>query len=219
MSPLFLRARRWAALAVAVTFSSASLAQVAAPQINARAWILYDYSAQTVLGSLNSAEKVEPASLTKLMTAYLVFSALKAKTISENQNVTVTPKAWKTGGSRMYIEPNRPVTVAELLRGMIIQSGNDASVALAELVSGSEEQFAQRMTAQAKVLGMKNTVFKNATGLPDKDHLTTAEDMALLAAAIFRNITRFTQKRNTNTTTLPSPIATACYGWIRLWMA
>jgi serine-type D-Ala-D-Ala carboxypeptidase (penicillin-binding protein 5/6) len=161
-------------------------AQVPAPQINAKAWVLYDHSAQTTLGSENASQRVEPASLTKLMTAYLVFAALKAKTISEGQAVPVSTRAWKAPGSRMFIEPNKPVTVAELLRGMIIQSGNDASVALAELVAGSEEQFATRMNQQAKALGMKGTNFTNSTGLPDPQHYTTGEDMAVLAAAVIR---------------------------------
>jgi serine-type D-Ala-D-Ala carboxypeptidase (penicillin-binding protein 5/6) len=177
---------RAVALLAALVVSSGSFSQVPAPQINARAWVLYDYSAQTMLGSENAAQRVEPASLTKLMTAYLVFAALKAKTISETQTVPVSVRAWKAPGSRMFIEPQKPVTVGELLRGMIVVSGNDASVALAELVAGSEEQFAVRMNQQAKALGMKGSNFKNSTGLPDSDHYTTGEDMAVLAAALIR---------------------------------
>ena len=163
-----------------------ALAQVPAPQINAKAWVLYDLTAQTTLGGSNAAERVDPASLTKLMTAYIVFAALKAKTITLEQNVPVSPRAWKAIGSRMFIEPNKPVTVAELLRGMIIQSGNDASIALAELIAGSEEAFAQRMNAEAKRLGLGNTSYKNSTGLPDKDHYTSADDLVKLSGALIR---------------------------------
>ncbi len=162
-----------------------------APVINAKAWMLLDISSGQVLASQNPAERIEPASLTKLMTAYLVFSALKAKTVTLEQAVPVSPKAWKMGGSRMFIEPLKPVTVAELLRGMIVQSGNDASVALAELISGSEEAFAAAMNREAKRLGLKNTNFRNATGWPDPEHFTTAADLAVLAAAVIRDFPDF----------------------------
>ncbi len=162
-----------------------------APVINAKAWMLLDLSSGQVLASQNPAERIEPASLTKLMTAYLVFSALKAKTLTLEQTVPVSSKAWKMGGSRMFIEPLRPVTVAELLRGMIVQSGNDASVALAELIAGSEQAFAAAMNREAKRLSMKNTNFRNATGWPDPEHFTTAADLAVLAGAIIRDFPDF----------------------------
>ena len=136
----FTRRARWMGALLLGAIMSVAPAQaqtVAAPQINAKAWALYDVTAHTLLGGERIAERIDPASLTKMMTAYLVFGALKAKTITLEQAVPVSPRAWKAIGSRMFIEPKTPVTVAELLRGMIIQSGNDASIALAELVAGS----------------------------------------------------------------------------------
>ena len=136
--------------------------------------------------SRRTRNAIQPASLTKMMTAYLTYEAIKQKRITPDQVVPVSPRAWKPEGSRMFIEPNRPVTVNELIHGMVIQSGNDACIALAELIAGTEEVFAQMMTQQAQKLGMKNTSFVNSTGLPDPDY-TTAYDMALLAAALIRN--------------------------------
>lgn len=153
--------------------------------------MLLDVSSGQVLASQGPAERIEPASLTKLMTAYLAFAALKAKTLTLEQAVPVSEKAWKMGGSRMFIEPKKPVTVAELLRGMIVQSGNDACIALAELISGSEEAFAAAMNREAKRLGMKNTNFRNSTGWPDPEHYTTAADLGVLAGAIIRDFPDF----------------------------
>ncbi|MEP7084677.1 MAG: D-alanyl-D-alanine carboxypeptidase family protein, partial [Betaproteobacteria bacterium] len=147
-------------------------------------------SGQT-LAEHNSGERREPASLTKLMTAYLAFAALKQKSITLTQVIKVSERAWKAEGSRMFIEPNRPVTVDELLHGMIVQSGNDASVAIAEAVAGSEEAFGQAMTREAQRLGMKNTQFVNATGLSNPQHYSTTADMALLAAAIIRDFPEY----------------------------
>jgi D-alanyl-D-alanine carboxypeptidase (penicillin-binding protein 5/6) len=121
------------------------------------------------------------------MTAYLVFDALKKKAITPEQTVPVSARAWKSGGSRMFIEPRKPVTVDELLRGMIVQSGNDATVALAELVGGSEDVFAQMMNKEAQRLGLKDTQFTNASGWPDAKHYSTARDLAALAAALIRD--------------------------------
>src|SRR5687767_1097925 len=134
--------------------------------IAAKAYVLADYNSGQLLVSHNPQQRVEPASLTKLMTAYLVFNALRQKTLRGDQVVPVSPRASKSEGSRMFIEPNRPVSVDELLRGMIVQSGNDACVALAEIVGGSEGAFAQMMNREAQRLGMKNTNFVNSTGLP-----------------------------------------------------
>jgi serine-type D-Ala-D-Ala carboxypeptidase (penicillin-binding protein 5/6) len=139
----------------------------------------------------NPDARIEPASLTKLMTAYLCFKALRQKSIALNTVVTVSPKAWKAIGSRMFVEPNRPVTVDELLHGMIIQSGNDASIALAERIGTSEEQFAQMMNQQALALGMSNTHFMNATGLPDPQHYSTARDLSKIARAIQHDFPEF----------------------------
>jgi serine-type D-Ala-D-Ala carboxypeptidase (penicillin-binding protein 5/6) len=162
-----------------------------APPIAAKSYLLLDYSSQQVLVSHNPHERMEPASLTKLMTAYLTFRAIRQKTLQPDQVVPVSVRAWKTIGSRMFIEPNRPVTVDELIRGMIVQSGNDACVALAEAIAGSEEVFAQMMNREAQRLGMKNTNFTNSTGLPDPQHYTTAYDLALLASALIRDFPEY----------------------------
>jgi D-alanyl-D-alanine carboxypeptidase (penicillin-binding protein 5/6) len=170
-----------------------SLAQQAAlpipavPPIAAKAYVLFDFTSGQPLVMHNPHERVEPASLTKLMTAYLVFNALKQKTIKPDQVVPVSERAWRAEGSRMFIEPRKPVTVDELIRGMIVQSGNDACIALAEVIAGSEEIFAQMMSREAQRLGMKNTSFMNSTGLPHPQHYSTAHDLAVLAAAIVRD--------------------------------
>jgi D-alanyl-D-alanine carboxypeptidase (penicillin-binding protein 5/6) len=170
-------------------FALQSWAQVQppAPAIEARAWLLFDVNSGQVLASRNASDRFEPASLTKLMTAYLVFGALKQKSLKPEQVVPVSTRAWKAEGSRMFIEPNKPVTVDELLRGMIIQSGNDASIALAEAVAGSEEVFAQMMNREAKRLGMANTNFTNATGLTTPQLHSSAEDLAKLVVALVRD--------------------------------
>ena len=161
------------------------------PPVNASSYVLVDMtSGQTLLGT-NADEKRDPASLTKLMTAYLVFAALRQKTITPSQMVNVSQKAWKASGSRMFIEPRKSVSVDELLRGMIVQSGNDASIALAELVNGSEEAFVARMNQEAVRLGMTNTRFANATGLTAPQHHSTAADMGKLAAALIRDYPEF----------------------------
>ena len=157
------------------------------PPIAAKSWVLYDFQAEQIVVAQNPNERIEPASLTKMMTAYLTYEAIKQKRITLDQVVPVSPRAWKAEGSRMFIEPNKPVTVDELIRGMVIQSGNDACIALAEAIAGSEEVFAQMMNQQAQKLGMKNTNFVNSTGLPNPKHYTTAYDMALLAAALIRS--------------------------------
>jgi D-alanyl-D-alanine carboxypeptidase (penicillin-binding protein 5/6) len=161
------------------------------PAIAARSFLLLDFHSQQTLASHNAAERVEPASLTKLMTAYLTFSALKQRQIQPAQIVPVSERAWKAEGSRMFIEPKKPVTVEELMRGMIVQSGNDACIALSELIAGSEEAFAQMMNTQAQKLGMLNSHFVNSTGLPDAKHYSTAQDLALLAVAIVRDFPEY----------------------------
>jgi len=161
------------------------------PPIAARAYLLFDFNSAQLLASHNPHERVEPASLTKLMTAYLTFAALKQKTIQLEQTVPVSERAWRAEGSRMFIEPHKPVTVNELLHGMIVQSGNDACIALAETVAGSEDVFAQMMNREAQRLGMKNTSFVNSTGLLHPQHYSTAHDLALLAAAIVRDFPEY----------------------------
>ena len=195
MSPFQVLARAFVAGVVvlcATLFSvSASAQNPPAPVLNAKAWLLIDMASGQVLATQGPSERVEPASLTKLMTAYLTFAALKSKSITLEQNVPVSEHAWKAIGSRMFIQPKRPVTVAEAMRGMIVQSGNDASIALAELIAGSEDQFAAMMNREAQRLGMKGTSFKNSTGLPDPQHYTTVEDLAKLAGAIIRDYPDF----------------------------
>lgn len=151
------------------------------PVVAARAWILVDAVTGQTIAALNPELAVEPASLTKIMTAYLIFEALSENRISRDQQVTVSETAWKTPGSRMFIEPRMPVTVDELIQGIVVQSGNDASVAIAETLAGTESAFAQQMTKKAREFGMNDTVFKNSTGLPDPEHITTVRDLAIMA--------------------------------------
>src|SRR5256714_6861447 len=171
-------------------FFACALAQAAAPQppsIVGRQWRVGDLASGQVLAAEKVDERIEPAPLTKLLTAYLVFAALREKKISLAQQVNVSPRAWRAPGSRMFIEPRRPVTVDELIKGMEIQSGNDACIALAEAVAGSEDVFAQMMNREAARLGMAGSKFVNATGLPDAQHYSTARDLYILAAALIRD--------------------------------
>ncbi len=164
-----------------------SVFDIPTPAIAAKAFVLYDPQSEQVLTAQSPSERYDPASLTKVMTAYVVFQALKDKKITLTQTVTVSEKAWRAEGSRMFIDMKKPVSVDELIRGMIVQSGNDASIALAEAVGGSEETFVQLMNRQAQRLGLKNTSFTNPTGLPQQGHHSSAEDMARLAAALIRD--------------------------------
>ena len=159
----------------------------AAPTIAAKAYLLLDFNSGQTLAARNAGERVEPASLTKLMTAYLVFAALDQKRIRLDQAVPVSEFAWRAEGSRMFIEPRKPVTVDELIHGMVVQSGNDASIALAEAIAGSEEAFVGMMNREAQRLGLKDTHFVNATGLPHPQHYSTGRDIAELAAAVIRD--------------------------------
>lgn len=157
------------------------------PALGARAWLLLDATSGQLLASRNPDERIEPASLTKLMTAYIAFSALKARSLAPAQAIRVSERAWRASGSRMFIEPKKPVTVQELLHGMIVQSGNDACIALAEAIAGSEQAFVERMNREAARIGMKNTHFTNASGLPAPDHYSTTSDLALLASVLIRD--------------------------------
>jgi D-alanyl-D-alanine carboxypeptidase (penicillin-binding protein 5/6) len=159
----------------------------AAPAIAAKAYLLLDFNSGQTLAAHNAQVRVEPASLTKLMTAYLTFSALDEKRIRLDQVVPVSEFAWRTEGSRMFIEPRKPVTVAELIQGMIVQSGNDACISLAEAIAGSEEAFAAMMNREARRLGLADTHFANSTGLPHPQHYSTGRDLAELAAAVIRD--------------------------------
>jgi len=171
--------------AIAITPASAQKRPVPdAPVIGAKSYLLIDSNTGHELASLKPDSRLAPASLTKLMTAYAVFVALRDEQIKLDDAVTVSEKAWRTPGSRMFIEVGTQVTVEELLLGMIVQSGNDASVALAEYVAGTESVFAQMMNQYAAALGMVSSRFQNATGLPGEDHYSTARDLATLARAI-----------------------------------
>ncbi len=166
----------------------AESAQIAPPpSLAVKAYLLKDFSSGHVIATQNANMRVEPASLTKIMTAYLSFKAVKNGHLQLTQTLPVSEIAWKVEGSKMFIEPNKPVTEDELLHGMIIVSGNDASIALAEGIASTETLFASMMNKEAQRLGMKNTHYMNATGLPDPQHYTTAEDLAILATALIRD--------------------------------
>ncbi|MEI6721139.1 MAG: D-alanyl-D-alanine carboxypeptidase family protein [Betaproteobacteria bacterium] len=166
--------------------SSLSIAQTPPPVIG-KAYIVADVSSGQILASEKADERFEPASLTKIMTAYLVFQALRDKKLTLDRVVPVSEKAWRASGSRMFIDPKNPVSVDQLIRGMIVQSGNDACIALAEAIGGSEDVFAQMMNREAQRLGMKNSNFMNSNGLPDAQHYSSARDMYLLASALVRD--------------------------------
>jgi len=161
------------------------------PQVEARAWLLIDAASGLPLAEKNPDAKVEPASLTKLMTAYIAFASIKDGHLALNQTLPVSEKAWKAEGSRMFLDPKQPAMVENLLKGMIVQSGNDACIVLAEGIAGSEESFAGLMNQMAKKLGMTATHYVNATGLPHPQHTTTARDLAMLAAALIRDFPDF----------------------------
>jgi D-alanyl-D-alanine carboxypeptidase (penicillin-binding protein 5/6) len=172
-------------LAVATWGAQAQMPQP--PVMAVKAYLLMDVTANQVLAAKDPDMAVEPASLTKLMTAYLVFDALKSRKIDIKQTLSVSERAWKMPGSRMFIDPKMKVPVEDLIKGMIVQSGNDATVALAEGVAGSVERFVQIMNEQAKLLGMNSTVYKNPEGLTAPGHTTTARDLALLATRLMRD--------------------------------
>ena len=161
------------------------------PEVAAKAYLLIDVTANQVLAAKDPDMAVEPASLTKLMTAYLVFDALKSRKMDLKQTLPVSERAWKMPGSRMFIDPKMRVPVEDLIKGMVVQSGNDATVALAEGVGGSVERFVQLMNDQAKVLGMKNSSFRNPEGLTEPGHTTTARDLGVLATRLMRDFPEF----------------------------
>lgn len=164
-----------------------ALAQQPTLVLPARQWYLFDVTANQVLAGQGADEAVEPASITKVMTAYLVFEALRDGRLRWDQRVAVSQRAWKMGGSRMFIEPRDQPTVEELVRGLVVVSGNDAAVALAEAVAGTEEAFVARMNATAQRLGMTGTHFTDASGWPHPEHRSTARDLAILGAALIRD--------------------------------
>ena len=163
----------------------------AAPSLGANSYILMDFNSGDLLVENNPDMRVEPASITKVMTSYVVFTELRGGNIKLEDLVNVSEIAWRTGGSRMFIEPSMEVTIEQLIKGMVIQSGNDASVALAEHLAGSEDAFAGLMNHYAQQLGMNNSNFMNATGLPHEEHYTTARDVALLSVALIAEFPEF----------------------------
>jgi D-alanyl-D-alanine carboxypeptidase (penicillin-binding protein 5/6) len=176
---------------IAASSQTAVPAAVAPPSIAAKAYLVIDILSGQTLVAANADEPREPASLTKLMTAYLVFRALKDKELTPSQMATVSEKAWRAEGSRMFIDPKKAVSVDELLHGEIVQSGNDAAIALAQVTAGSEEAFVERMNREAARIGMKSTRFINVTGLPAPQQVSTAADLGLIAAAIIRDFPEY----------------------------
>ena len=182
-----------ALLAVVAAAAPAVHAQQAPqpPEVAAKSYLLMDVSAHQILAAKEIDTPVEPASLTKLMSAYLVFDALKSKKLSLTQTLPVSDRAWKMPGSRMFIDPKMQVPVEDLIKGMIVQSGNDATMALAEGVGGTVEHFVQLMNDQAKALGMKNTSYRNPEGLTEAGHTTTARDLATLAMRLMTDFPEY----------------------------
>ena len=179
-------------LAIGVAITGSAQAQMPqAPEVAARAYLLLDVTANQVLASKDPDLAVEPASLTKLMTAYLVFDALKSRKLDLKQTLAVSDRAWKMPGSRMFIDPKMQVPVEDLLKGMIVQSGNDATMALAEGVGGSADQFVQMMNDQAKALGMKQTRYKNPEGLTAPGHSTSVRDLSILATRLMADFPEY----------------------------
>ena len=180
----------------AVQSSAPSAAQVDSvalgpPQIAAKAYVLVAHPSGQVLAESNGDERLEPASLTKIMSAYVVFHELTAGHVALDDQVLISERAWRTGGSRMFADVNKQIVLEDLVKGMVIQSGNDASVALAEHIAGSEEGFAKLMNSHAQRLGMTNSHFANATGLPDPEEYATARDLAKVATATIREFPEY----------------------------
>lgn len=187
-----LKALRVLAATAAASFCMIAGAQVPAPpEVAARSYLLLDVTANQMLAQKDIDSPVEPASLTKLMSAYLVFDALKSKKINLQQTLPVSVRAWKIPGSRMFIDPKMQVPVEDLIKGLIVQSGNDATTALAEGVGGTVEHFVELMNEQAKALGMKSTSYKNPEGLTAPGHTTTARDLSILATRLIRDFPEY----------------------------
>ena len=183
-----------AALATSVLLMSAAVAQsLPAPTIAARSWILLDATSGQVIAAQDPTARVEPASLTKIMTAYLTFAAIKDKKLTLDQMINVSVKAWKVdaSSSKMFIDPATPVSVKDLLYGLMVQSGNDAAVALAEAVAGDEAAFVELMNREAARMGLKNTHFANPHGLPSPENYSTAQDLSTLAAHVIADYPEF----------------------------
>ena len=172
---------------VSITLSAAPIIIPAPPQLATEGHILLDAATGTVLVEQNSEVRLPPASLTKIMTSYIIASEIEQGRIALDDEVPISVKAWKTGGSRMFVREGTDVKVSDLIRGIVVQSGNDASVAMAEFIAGDEIAFADIMNQMAARLGMENSEFRNATGLPDESHYTTARDLSVLATALIQD--------------------------------
>lgn len=178
-----------------VFISTASAANTilipASPSVAASSYMLLDFNSGKVLAEKNADLRLAPASLTKIMTVYVIFKELKSGHLTLDEKVTISKKAWQTPGSRMFVEVNKQVTIEDLLQGVIIQSGNDASVALAEHVAGDEATFSAMMNQHAEQLGMLNSHFENSMGLPRENHYTTAKDLSILTTAVIREFPEY----------------------------
>ncbi|GGE91150.1 D-alanyl-D-alanine carboxypeptidase family protein [Massilia psychrophila] len=186
--------KMFAALAATVMLMTAAVAQtLPAPAIAARSWLLLDATSGQVIAAQDQSARIEPASLTKIMTAYVTFQALKDKKININQMVNVSVRAWKVdpSSSKMFIDPATPVKINDLLYGLMVQSGNDAAVALAEAVAGDEAAFVTLMNREAERMGLKNTRFANPHGLPSAENYSTAQDLSILAARVIVDFPEF----------------------------
>lgn len=185
----------WASTAsepnVQAASAPAPLSSIQLPEIKAVAYLVQDLQSGQILAQANADQKIEPASLTKVMTAYLVFQALENKKITPDQTTKTSEHAWRQAGSRMFLELGKPVSVQDLMHGLVVQLANDAAVSLAELLAGSEAEFVELMNAEAKRLGMTNTHFDNATGLSSQTHLTTVKDLAILSNALIRDFPQY----------------------------
>src|ERR1700690_280340 len=173
------------------TLPTPTLPTPTAPQVDARSYVLVEFRTDKILAAKDALARLEPASLTKLMTAYIVFEQLSTAKLKLDDAVTVSERAWRSEGSRSFIELGKPVPIEALILGMIVQSGNDATIALAERIGGTEDTFAQLMNSEAQRLGMTGSHFENSSGLPSAQHYTTARDMSLLAAALIRDFPQY----------------------------
>lgn len=183
----------WILFSLLIPFTSSHAAKKTPkpPIIKAKSYVLIDYHSGQLIAEKNADERMEPASLTKMMSAYVVAREITKGAIKETDRVKISRKAWRMGGSRMFIEVGKKVLVKDLLKGVIVQSGNDATIALAEHVAGDEKSFVRLMNEQADALGLHETHFANATGLPHKDHYSTASDMAALGQALIRDFPNY----------------------------
>ncbi|MDH3639335.1 MAG: D-alanyl-D-alanine carboxypeptidase, partial [Gammaproteobacteria bacterium] len=181
----------WAAAAIATNVPEALKSSLPPPEVKAKSWVLMDFNTGWVLAAKHADDQIEPASLSKLMTAYVVFHALKKGNLQLDDVIHISEKAWRTEGSRMFAKVNSEVRAEDLIKGLIIQSGNDAAVALAEHLAGTEQGFAVLMNEHAQKLGLTNTHFTNAPGLPDPDHYSTARDLSILTAALIQEFPEY----------------------------